>query len=761
MDLSIFVSSPSEDLRVVRERLCEYVEKRGFRPSSMDTIVTNLSSPLGLSLAALGACDYYIGLLGFRYGSEPPPEENPQKLSFTELEYREAKRLGKDFAWFLLNREYRKTHRESSWKQLAVENLRREITSKYYVPHFTDWEDLKPKIARQLDAWVDKRRLEVELERRYPGSRPRKRFMVVQSPHEEGSGRVFEAAARLLLSEIRRGLQKPEHGAAEPFVVGVAGGRAHCEIVRHLEAERSLLTDEDFSRVKFVALNSAAMPEHYERTANYLVTRLSQIFPKAQHVACLPDPGRQHGAYDRLLTGIDLLLGGAGGTGGGSGFLKKWLASRGGNLELPESMVGDFCYVPVDRDGNALVPSASTDRTLKALADLNVRLRFRRLADVRTPSIIPLLGQPQSDDDAAGTLTNKGEIGDVVLARINVVHCVLDERTAAELLSYRLCGYVLGRCLGSDHAGGALFEATPPGASATVVLRVIHQTDQRHREPPAPANLKPDAELLISDPPGEFNPTKAHVFVKWHERSFAVKKGVRRPGLWSATLARVGAELVAGRSHLSVLDMGCGTGAVGYLASELADCERVTFVDIKADAVDNAKANHALFTRNRVHFQFVRSDLFSHIPDAYDLVLFSPPFIPAIKGVRTDQPVADKGGWFGSEVGEYFARTVSDHLRPGGFTVIALASYVQHHELASMLRDHGLTVEERRTPVMYPQKPAFGWKQSYEIRNRELLESRVCRDLFRDEFRPDETEPSGFKHYVAFEMVHIIGHKPV
>lgn len=102
-----------------------------------------------------------------------------------------------------------------------------------------------------------------------------------------------------------------------------------------------------------------------------------------------------------------------------------------------------------------------------------------------------------------------------------------------------------------------------------------------------------------------------------------------REGLFSpahpdrGTLAMLSAvEFLPGQR---VLDLGCGWGLVGVVASRLCGAENVTFCDIDPLAVQTAKENAA---RNGVDgAQFYVSDGLKDVPEAgFDLILSNPPY---------------------------------------------------------------------------------------------------------------------------------------
>jgi hypothetical protein len=72
----------------------------------MEDYVATDQRPVTKCLQDVGKAVVYIGLFGFRYGYIPPPEHNnPEGLSITELEFREAERLAKPCLTFVLSED--------------------------------------------------------------------------------------------------------------------------------------------------------------------------------------------------------------------------------------------------------------------------------------------------------------------------------------------------------------------------------------------------------------------------------------------------------------------------------------------------------------------------------------------------------------------------------------------------------------------------------------------------------------------------------
>jgi len=114
-----------------------------------------------------------------------------------------------------------------------------------------------------------------------------------------------------------------------------------------------------------------------------------------------------------------------------------------------------------------------------------------------------------------------------------------------------------------------------------------------------------------------------------------------------------------------VLDMGTGSGILGlYCAMHGAE---VTASDIdQATLVPVCRAAEALGVRIALRL----SDLFSNIPDRFDLILFNPPYLPS---VGVDDRSVD-GGPDGTMLVDRFLDELPNHLVSGAEALLLLSS---------------------------------------------------------------------------------------
>ncbi len=88
----VYVSSTITDLRAERQAVMDWLVAaqhqvvHSYRPDS-DTVRDSC-------LADVDTCDLYVLIAGHRYGFQPP-EDNPEGLSITRLEFRRAGQAGK------------------------------------------------------------------------------------------------------------------------------------------------------------------------------------------------------------------------------------------------------------------------------------------------------------------------------------------------------------------------------------------------------------------------------------------------------------------------------------------------------------------------------------------------------------------------------------------------------------------------------------------------------------------------------------------
>ena len=147
-----------------------------------------------------------------------------------------------------------------------------------------------------------------------------------------------------------------------------------------------------------------------------------------------------------------------------------------------------------------------------------------------------------------------------------------------------------------------------------------------------------------------------------------------------------------------VLDLCCGSGAIGISIAKLAKGARVTCSDISSEALETAKKNAALNGCKSV--KFVESDMFDALGGRlgnkkFNLIISNPPYIPpsVIQGlepeVRDHEPMtALDGGEDGLDFYRIIAEKAPEHLKKGGVLMVEIG-FDQKDAVKELLQDTG------------------------------------------------------------------------
>jgi len=88
---TIYLSSTYEDLKEHRRAVFDALRQASYQVVAMEDYVATDQRPLKKCLDDVERSDIYVGIFAFRYGYTPPTEHgNPDGLSITELEFRQA-----------------------------------------------------------------------------------------------------------------------------------------------------------------------------------------------------------------------------------------------------------------------------------------------------------------------------------------------------------------------------------------------------------------------------------------------------------------------------------------------------------------------------------------------------------------------------------------------------------------------------------------------------------------------------------------------
>lgn len=77
-------------------------------------------------------------------------------------------------------------------------------------------------------------------------------------------------------------------------------------------------------------------------------------------------------------------------------------------------------------------------------------------------------------------------------------------------------------------------------------------------------------------------------------------------------------------SNLDIIDLGCGSGAIGLTLKHKLPLSNVTLLDISSEALDVSKTNSF---RLNLDVNFKKGDMLEEITDKYDVIISNPPYI--------------------------------------------------------------------------------------------------------------------------------------
>ena len=152
-------------------------------------------------------------------------------------------------------------------------------------------------------------------------------------------------------------------------------------------------------------------------------------------------------------------------------------------------------------------------------------------------------------------------------------------------------------------------------------------------------------------------------------------------------------EKLKGRKEWDVLDLCCGSGAVGISLAKICSNVKVTATDISAEAVETAEANAEDL---RVKVRFLTGDMFDPVKGRkFDMIVSNPPYIRTNmisilqEEVKDHEPLnALDGGRDGLDFYRTIVERAADFLKPEGFLLVEIG-HDQGEDLRKMLKDSG------------------------------------------------------------------------
>lgn len=152
-------------------------------------------------------------------------------------------------------------------------------------------------------------------------------------------------------------------------------------------------------------------------------------------------------------------------------------------------------------------------------------------------------------------------------------------------------------------------------------------------------------------------------------------------------------QKLKGVAEWEVLDLCCGSGAIGISLAKICSDIKVTASDISSAAIAVASENAS---KLRAKVKFVEGDMFEpHAGKKFDMIVSNPPYIKTAmisilqEEVKEHEPIgALDGGRDGLDFYRVIVDKAADHLNPGGFLMLEIG-HDQGEDLRKMLKDDG------------------------------------------------------------------------
>jgi formylglycine-generating enzyme required for sulfatase activity len=152
-----YISSTFIDLIEHRKAVKEALERARVVIECMEKYAASDERPKDKCLKDVAECDYYVLILAWRYGFQPP-NDNPDQRSITQMEYEEAVRLGKKPLVFLLDPEFdwkpNFLDPNSSSPDSAIAKFRNHVMLEHTYQTFTTPESLSSAVLSAIMAAV-------------------------------------------------------------------------------------------------------------------------------------------------------------------------------------------------------------------------------------------------------------------------------------------------------------------------------------------------------------------------------------------------------------------------------------------------------------------------------------------------------------------------------------------------------------------------------------------------------------------------------
>lgn len=187
---------------------------------------------------------------------------------------------------------------------------------------------------------------------------------------------------------------------------------------------------------------------------------------------------------------------------------------------------------------------------------------------------------------------------------------------------------------------------------------------------------------------------------EFFSETFTVNENVLIPRPETEVLVEGALERLRGAKGRTILDMGCGSGAIGTIVAKETG-NRVFCVDISHEALKCARQNARSLGVDGLT-EFACSDLFEALGTGiqFDMILANLPYVTSgelaqlMPDVRDFEPrLALDGGEDGLDVYRRLIASLPGRLVPGGDILLEIGSAQQARELKALLEGAGLGIQ--------------------------------------------------------------------
>lgn len=152
--VKVFVSATYPDMHDYRSQVERLLHRLGHEDISMAYYTAEEQRPLEQALADVNACDVFVGLYAWSYGYVPK-KNNPKKQALSELEYRQALKVGKPCFLFMLDPQMPWPPDYIDEDRAPLRRFRNELSEQPMAFAFRTGEELGMMLSATLTQWVE------------------------------------------------------------------------------------------------------------------------------------------------------------------------------------------------------------------------------------------------------------------------------------------------------------------------------------------------------------------------------------------------------------------------------------------------------------------------------------------------------------------------------------------------------------------------------------------------------------------------------